>query len=178
MPSRSTGCRRSGLGTLAPATASVALGSAKVVLATAASSDAMSATIDGLRHNGELIVLGATPESIQVSPFQLIAASRSVHGHPSGTARDVEELLRFAALTGVQPVIETSPLDEVEAAYDRMLSGDARALLGKIGLSRTRSSTTVSPPSGVRNRSARPSANSSPRSRQNPSYPEVLGPAL
>ncbi|WP_433432627.1 hypothetical protein [Nonomuraea sp. CA-141351] len=50
-----------------------ALCGAKVVLATAASSDAMGATIDGLRHNGELIVLGARPESIQVSPFQLIA---------------------------------------------------------------------------------------------------------
>ncbi|GAA3220675.1 hypothetical protein [Nonomuraea helvata] len=55
-----------------------------------------------------------------------------MHGHPSGTALDVEETLRFAALTGVRPMIETSPLDEVEAAYDRMLSGDARALLGKI----------------------------------------------
>ncbi|MEO3875026.1 alcohol dehydrogenase catalytic domain-containing protein [Nonomuraea sp. B12E4] len=103
-----------------------ALGGAKVVLATAASSDAMSAAIDGLRRNGELVVLGATPEPIQVSPFQLITTSRTVHGHPSGTARDVEETLRFAALTGVRAMTETRPLDEVEAAYDRMLSGDAR----------------------------------------------------
>lgn len=102
-----------------------ALGGAKVVLATAANSDAMSATIDGLRHNGEFIVLGATPEPIQVSPFQIIATSRSVHGHPSGTARDVEETLRFTALTGVGPITETRPLDEVGAAYNRMLSGDA-----------------------------------------------------
>jgi alcohol dehydrogenase len=103
-----------------------ALGGAKVVLATAASSEAMSATIDGLRHGGELVVLGATPEPIQVSPFQLIADGRSVHGHPSGTARDVEETLRFAALTGVRPMAETRPLEEAGAAYDRMLSGDAR----------------------------------------------------
>lgn len=103
-----------------------ALGGAKVVLATAASSSAMSATIDGLRHNGELVVIGATPEPIQVSPLQLIGASRSVHGHPSGTARDVEETLRFAALTGVRAMIETRPLDEVGAAYDRMMSGEAR----------------------------------------------------
>ena len=102
------------------------LGGAKVVLATAANSDAMSAVIDGLRHNGELIVLGAMPEPIQVSPFQLIATSKSVHGHPSGTARDVEETLRFAALTGVRPMTETRPLDEVDAAYTRMMSGDAR----------------------------------------------------
>jgi Zn-dependent alcohol dehydrogenases len=103
-----------------------ALGGAKVVLATAANSAAMTATIDGLRHNGELIVLGATPEPLQISPFQLIGAGRTVHGHPSGTARDVEETLHFAALTGVRPVIETRPLEEVQAAYDRMMSGDAR----------------------------------------------------
>lgn len=66
------------------------LGGAMVALATAASSKAMGATIDGLRHNGELIVVGADPEPIEVSPFQIIATSKTVHGHPSGTARDVE----------------------------------------------------------------------------------------
>jgi alcohol dehydrogenase len=103
-----------------------ALGGARVVLATAASSKAMSATIDGLRHNGELVVLGATPEPIEVSPFQLIATSRTVHGHPSGTARDVEETLRFAALAGIRPMTEARPLAEVGAAYERMMAGDAK----------------------------------------------------
>ena len=103
-----------------------ALGGAKVVLATAASSAAMTATIDGLRRGGELIVIGAVPEPIQVSPLQIIAASKAVHGHPSGTAFEVEETLHFAALTGVRPMTETRPLNDVQAAYDRMLSGDAR----------------------------------------------------
>jgi alcohol dehydrogenase len=103
-----------------------ALGGAKVVLATAGSSAAMSATIDGLRPSGELVVVGVDPEPIQVSPFQLVATSRTVHGHPSGTARDVEETLKFAALTGVRPLTETRPLEEVGGAYDRMLAGDAR----------------------------------------------------
>ena len=103
-----------------------ALGGAKVVLATANSSDAMGATIDGLRHNGELVVVGADAAPIRVSPFQILATSKTVHGHPSGTARDIEETLRFAALTGVRPMTETRPLEEVESAYDRMMSGGAR----------------------------------------------------
>ncbi|WP_205471077.1 alcohol dehydrogenase catalytic domain-containing protein [Nocardioides sp. SYSU D00038] len=103
-----------------------ALGGARVVLATAMSSAAMGAVVDGLRPHGELLVVGATPEPIEVSPFQLIAPSRTVHGHPSGTAKDVEDTLRFAALTGVRPMTETFPLDEVTAGYERMLSGDAR----------------------------------------------------
>jgi len=101
------------------------LGGAQIVLATAGDAKAMSSTIDGLRYNGELIVLGATPEPIEVSPFQLIATSRRIHGHPSGTARDVEETLRFAALTGIRPMTEARPLADVAAAYQRMMSGEA-----------------------------------------------------
>ncbi len=103
-----------------------ALGGAKAVLATAVSSPAMGAAIDGLRHDGELLVVGATPEAIEVSPFQIIASSRTVHGHPSGTAKDVEDTLRFAALTGVRPMTETFPLEEITTGYERMMSGDAR----------------------------------------------------
>jgi len=32
----------------------------------------------------------------------------------------------LAALTGVRPMTETRPLEDTQAAYDRMLSGDAR----------------------------------------------------
>ncbi|HTU77056.1 MAG TPA: alcohol dehydrogenase catalytic domain-containing protein [Trebonia sp.] len=103
-----------------------AIGGAKVVLATVASSEAMSATIDGLRPTGELVVIGITPEPIQVSPDQIVIPGKTVHGHPSGTAREVEETLHFAALTGVRPMTETRPLGDIQGAYDRMLSGDAR----------------------------------------------------
>lgn len=103
-----------------------ALGGAKVVLATANNSDAMGATIDGLRHNGELVVVGAAPEPIRVSPFQILMTSKTVHGHPAGTARDIEETMHFAALSGVRPMTEARPLAEVDAAYNRMMSGDAR----------------------------------------------------
>jgi D-arabinose 1-dehydrogenase-like Zn-dependent alcohol dehydrogenase len=102
------------------------LGGAKVVLATAANADAMTATIDGLMPTGELIVLGAVAEPIAAGPFSLIMGSRSVKGHPSGTARDVEDTLRFAALHGVRPMTETAPLEDVDAAFKRMLSGEAR----------------------------------------------------
>lgn len=103
-----------------------ALGGARVILATAMSSAAMSGAIDGLSANGELLVVGATPEPIEVSPLQIIASTKSVHGHPSGTAKDVEDTLKFSALTGIRPVVETYPIEEINDAYQRMLSGDAR----------------------------------------------------
>ncbi|MFC5722881.1 alcohol dehydrogenase [Streptomyces gamaensis] len=103
-----------------------ALGGAKAVLATAASSEAMSATVDGLAHCGELLVLGATAEPLTVTPLQLINAGLTVHGHPSGTAQDVEDTMAFSALTGVRPMTETVPLEDVGEAFERMLSGAAR----------------------------------------------------
>lgn len=96
------------------------------MLGTATSSEAMSATIDGLGTNGELVVVGAPAEAMQVSPQQLIFQSKSLRGHPAGTAYEVEETLRFAALTGVRAWTEPRPLAEAAAAYDRMLSGDAQ----------------------------------------------------
>lgn len=58
--------------------------------------------------------------------LDLILASRLVAGHASGTAKDSEDTLRFAALSGVRPMVESLPLEDVAKAYDRMMSGDAR----------------------------------------------------
>ena len=58
-------------------------------------------------------------------PFALIPGSSAVQG-ASGTSQDSEDTLRFSALTGVRPTIETLPLAEAQAAYDRMMGGDAR----------------------------------------------------
>ncbi len=103
-----------------------ALGGARAVLATATSAQAMSQVIDGLGVRGRLIVVGAAFEPIQVSPLQLISASRSIVGHASGASIDSEDTLAFSALSGVRPMIETMPLARAPEAYARMMRGDAR----------------------------------------------------
>ncbi len=103
-----------------------ALGGAKVVLATATNSAAMTDTFTGLTHRGELVIVGLSPEPLQVSPLALIGGTRRISGHASGTSREVEETLRFAALTGVRPMIEQMPLEDADQAFDKMLSGKAR----------------------------------------------------
>ena len=101
------------------------MGGATVILATAPSSKAMSALIDGLGPNGKLIVVGATFDPIEVSPIQLITGSRSIQGWAAGTSADSEDTLRFSALSGVRPMIETFPLEKAGEAYARMMSGEA-----------------------------------------------------
>jgi D-arabinose 1-dehydrogenase-like Zn-dependent alcohol dehydrogenase len=103
-----------------------ALGGAKVILTTVTSGKAMTPLIDGLGVDGTLIVLGASPEPIEVNPFHVIGERRGVRGWPSGTSVDSEDTMRFSALTGVEPMIETFPLARAAEAYQRMLSGKAR----------------------------------------------------
>ena len=102
------------------------LGGAQVIVATAPSSKAMSALIDGLAPNGKLMVVGAGPDAIEVTPIQLITGSRTIQGWWSGTPADSEDTLRFAELSGVRPMIETYPLEKAGEAYERMLSGKAQ----------------------------------------------------
>ncbi|MEU2111032.1 alcohol dehydrogenase [Streptomyces sp. NPDC019507] len=102
------------------------LGGAKVVLATASNSAAITATVDGLSPRGELVVIGAVPEALGINPVQLLMRGRVVRGHPSGTAQDVQDTMEFSALHGIRPTIETVPLSQADEAYQKMLSGGAR----------------------------------------------------
>jgi len=102
------------------------LGGAKVILATAPSSKAMSALFDGLGPNGKLIVIGVTFDPLEVTPLQLITGSRAIQGWAAGTPTDSEDTLKFAELSGVRPMIETYPLEKAGDAYARMMSGEAQ----------------------------------------------------
>src|SRR6185312_3734900 len=58
------------------------LGGASVILSTAPDSKAMSALIDGLGVGGQLLVVGASADPINVTPVQLIMARRAIRGWP------------------------------------------------------------------------------------------------
>jgi D-arabinose 1-dehydrogenase-like Zn-dependent alcohol dehydrogenase len=109
-----------------PAAALQKLGGAKTILATAPDSKSMSPLVAGLGVDGTLMVVGVGPDNVEVSPMQIVSARRSVKGWPSGTATDSEDAMRLAALSGIRPMIETFPLAEAAAAYERMISGKAR----------------------------------------------------
>ncbi|ADI04681.1 alcohol dehydrogenase [Streptomyces bingchenggensis BCW-1] len=102
------------------------LGSAKVVLATAGSSEAITATVDGLTPRGELVVIGADTTPMGISPAQILMDAHVVRGHPSGTSQDVEDTMAFSALHDIRPMTEPVPLDRADEAYQKMLAGKAR----------------------------------------------------
>jgi alcohol dehydrogenase len=102
-----------------------ALGGVSVVLGTAGNAEAMAQTVGGLNPRGELLTIGVTAEPLPISPMQLITPGVSVIGHPSGTARDVEETMQFAVLSGVRAWIEERPLAEAAEGYAAMDRGQS-----------------------------------------------------
>jgi D-arabinose 1-dehydrogenase-like Zn-dependent alcohol dehydrogenase len=84
------------------------LGGARVILATAPSGKAMSALIGGLGANGTMMVVGASADPIEVPPSQLLFGKKGIQGWSSGIPTDSEDTLRFAEMTGVRPVIEST----------------------------------------------------------------------
>ena len=102
------------------------IGGARVILATAPSSKAMTDSIEGLAINGKLIIVGVDFKPIEVRPIQLINGNRTIKGWSTGIPIEAEDTLRFADLTGVRPMIETYPLEKAAEAYARMLSGHAK----------------------------------------------------
>lgn len=102
------------------------LGGARLILATAPHSDAISAVVDGLGIDGKLLMVAATGEPIEVSPMQLLMGRKSAAGWPSGTAMDSEDTLKFSSMTGTKPMIEEYSLDDVNEAFEKMMNNKAR----------------------------------------------------
>lgn len=102
------------------------LGGAKLILGTAPSGKAMTSVVGGLGIDGKLLMVGATPEPVEVNPMEMLMGRKSVAGWPSGTPTDSEDTLNFSALFDTRPMIEEYSLDDVKEAYDRMITNKSR----------------------------------------------------
>jgi propanol-preferring alcohol dehydrogenase len=103
-----------------------ALGGAALVVSTAPGGKAASAIIAGVRPRGHVIAVGVGPDPMELSTSALIFGTRSIDGALTGDPATGDTTLRFSALAGVRPMIETMPLQQAPEAYARMLSGKAR----------------------------------------------------
>jgi len=108
-----------------PAAALLAMGGARAILATVTDGKALQSIAPGLGPNGTLLVIGAVG-TIPVDTLDLLMKRAAVKGWYSGTSVDSEDTLRFSLLNKVASMNEVYPLEEAQAAFDRMMSGKAR----------------------------------------------------
>ena len=108
-----------------PAAALRELGGARAILSTVTDAAAMQAIAGGLGANGVLMVIGGVG-ALTVDSLDLLRKRASVKGWYSGTSVDSEETLLFSQRNKVAAMNEIFPLEQAQAAYDRMMSGKAR----------------------------------------------------
>jgi alcohol dehydrogenase len=108
-----------------PAAALQSLGGARAILATVTDAKAMQSIVGGLGPNGTMLVIGAVG-SFPINSLELLSKRAAVKGWYSGTSVDSEDTLTFSQQTGVASMNEVFPLEQAQAAYDRMMSGKAR----------------------------------------------------
>jgi D-arabinose 1-dehydrogenase-like Zn-dependent alcohol dehydrogenase len=108
-----------------PAEALQAMGGARAILATVTNAEAMESIVGGLGPNGTMMVIGVAGP-MKIDGLDLLMKRAAVKGWYSGTSVDSEDTLNFSALNGVESMNEVFPLDQAQAAYDRMMSGQAR----------------------------------------------------
>jgi D-arabinose 1-dehydrogenase-like Zn-dependent alcohol dehydrogenase len=99
------------------------LGGARIILATAPDSKAISGLINGLCPDGQMIIVAWSNEPMQISPWQLLGGRRSVEGWTARPARNSsEDTLKFSVMAGITPMVEVFPLEQAGLAFEKMLS--------------------------------------------------------
>ncbi len=82
--------------------------------------------LETLKPTGRLHIVGAILEPLDISVFPLIMRQRSVSGSPSGSPLSIAKMLDFAARHHIAPAIETFHFDQINEAFARLESGEAR----------------------------------------------------
>lgn len=80
-----------------------------------------------LMPDGNLVQIGIPGGAVIQVPLQdLVFGQKRVIGSIVGGRADMQEMLDFAGLKGVKPMLERFPLSQVNEALDRVASGKAR----------------------------------------------------
>ena len=79
-----------------------------------------------LRPEGTMVIVGIPEKDMPIPAMALIQREKTVTGGRASSPADIDMMLRFAARTGVEAMIEKFPLAEVNTAIDRARNGKVR----------------------------------------------------
>jgi uncharacterized zinc-type alcohol dehydrogenase-like protein len=79
-----------------------------------------------LTTDGALVNVGAPPEPLPVPVFPLLLQRRTFAGSAIGSIRETQEMLDFCAEHGIAAEIELISADQINEAWERVLSSDVR----------------------------------------------------
>jgi uncharacterized zinc-type alcohol dehydrogenase-like protein len=79
-----------------------------------------------LRARGTMAIVGAPPGATPLSPFALIIGGKRLAGSLIGGIAETQEMLDHCGKHGIVSDVEVIPVQQVNAAYQRVLESDVR----------------------------------------------------
>jgi uncharacterized zinc-type alcohol dehydrogenase-like protein len=79
-----------------------------------------------LARDGNITLVGAPPEGLNVAAFSLISGRRSLSGSPIGGLRETQEMLDFCGKHNITAEVEVIPVQRINEAYDRLARSDVK----------------------------------------------------
>lgn len=79
-----------------------------------------------LKPRGIMSVVGLPPEALPLRLSRLVGGGKVLTGNNIGGIAETQEMLDFCAEHGLGAVIEKVGVDEVDAAYERVVAGDVK----------------------------------------------------
>lgn len=101
-------------------------GSFDLVLSTISSETDWDAAFSLLANNGVLCFVGIPVSTLNIPLIPLIFGQKAVVGSVVGGRRFMAEMLEFAAVNQIKPMIETMPLSQINEAMDKVAANQAR----------------------------------------------------
>jgi uncharacterized zinc-type alcohol dehydrogenase-like protein len=102
------------------------VGSFDMILDTVSADHSLDAYMQLLKVDGSLVLVGVPPKPQQISAFSLIMPRRNLSGSLIGGVAETQEMLDWCGTHGVECDIELIRMDEINAAWDRVLKADVK----------------------------------------------------
>ena len=79
-----------------------------------------------LARDGNLTLVGAPPQPLDVAAFSLIGGRHSLSGSAIGGIRETQEMLDFCGAHNLTADVEVIPIQKINEAYDRLAKSDVK----------------------------------------------------
>jgi uncharacterized zinc-type alcohol dehydrogenase-like protein len=86
----------------------------------------INAYIALLKRDGNLTIVGAPPEPMEVAGFALLFGRRSLSGSAIGGIKETQEMLDFCGEHDITADVEVIGVDKINEAYERMSRSDIK----------------------------------------------------
>jgi alcohol/geraniol dehydrogenase (NADP+) len=101
-------------------------GSFDFLLSTVGADQEWQAFVNSLRPKGIMCVVGVPPSPIAIQAFPLIIGQKSISGSPTGSPRDLHEMLDVAARHGVKAITERFAMAKANDAIAKVKKSKVR----------------------------------------------------